>query len=465
MKEISKKQLLNQINEAEFEKRKAGSGLYIPRGYAPWEKESQPDAREARGETRDYPKRREGAGESPDWFDREAARAYEAEMGGAPESDMMIIDDPENAGGSLVIVQRDGINITLITEEKLKDENPDFYNWATRPPNRLTFIDFKKKMGRDWFGGKRNPLPNFQAERRKQVSAVDFSTEPFLPANEKREYDEREKILREINPLIREFGFITKQKLNSAGLPEIVAPYHKFREQTENINKYTTINNNTILWSTLNIFLYDADEYIQSAKDMYRPRPNSTPPKLPKSRHAVRKDNPGRNWSITRPSEIKSQSYKENPLTPGYQLNKGGYEADNVDYMVATAFTFRGQATEDNRFVWELEFQTQYGKKLKEATRIEGGLITDETNINFVSTASTGNLEEMLGPNGSIATNDAIMDAFKEALSDITSKIESIDARKELYRRYAGVGKADTTLQLNESIDTIVSKIINELKQ
>jgi hypothetical protein len=464
MKEISKKQLLQQINEAEFEKRKAGSGLYIPRGYAPWEKESQPDAREARGETRDYPKRREGAGESPDWFDREAARAYEAEMGGAPESDMMIIDDPENAGGSLVIVQRDGINITLITEEKLKDENPDFYNWATRPPNRLTFIDFKKKMGRDWFGGKRNPLPNFQAERRKQVSAVDFSTEPFLPANEKREYDEREKILREINPLIREFGFITNEKLNSAGLPEIEAPYHKYRQQAENINKYTTINNNEVVWSTQSVFGYPIEEYINNAKDMYR---GKTPTYVPVATHAVRQDNPGLNWSITRPSEIKNQAYKENPLTPIYQLKKGGYDPNDVDAMIASVFTFRGQATEDNGFTWTLEFKTKYGQKLKEESRISGGLIEDEDNIYLTSTASTGALAERLGPNGSIATNEAIMDAFKEALSDMASKIESIEPRKELRRRFAGVGQTEITRQLNESlnVDSIVSKIINELKQ
>jgi hypothetical protein len=470
MKEISKKQLLNQINEIDYSNRKVGKGLYIGRDeFGAWEKESHPDARAERGLPREYPKRPKGAGESPDWFDRRAARAFEAELGGPPLSDMMIIDDPENEDGLLVVVQRDGIDITLITEETLQEENPDFYAWATTPPNRLAFIDLKNKIGRDWFGGRR-PKEDAVAhyKRREEVSAVPFSGEQYLPRgeDEKRIYSEREKILRKINPLIREFSAITKQQLNAAGLPEIVAPYHKYREQTENINKYTTINNKTILWSTLNIFLYDADEYIQNAKDMYRPsRPNSTPPKLPKSRHAVRKDNPGRNWSITRPSEIKSQSYKENPLTPRYQLNKGGYEADDVDYMVATAFTFRGQATEDNRFVWELEFQTQYGDKLKEATRIEGGLITDETNINFVSTASTGVLEEMLGPDGSIATNDAIMDAFKEALSDMTSKIGSIDARKELYRRYAGKGKADITLQLNESINSIVSKIINELKQ
>lgn len=459
MKEISKKELLQQINEAEFEKKKAGSGLYIPRDeYAAWEKESSPEAREARGLPRDYPKRPKGAKESPDWFDRRAARAIEAREGGAPVSDMMIVDDPENEGGYIVVVQRDGNTITLITEETLKDENPDFHTWATTPPNRLSFIDVKKKLGRDWFGLGRNPAPDIQMKRREAVSNVPFP----LPSGEKREYTEQQKILVEINPLIRQFASITKERLNAAGLPEITAPYHKYKEQKENINQYTTINNDTVVWSTQSVFGYPIEEYINNAKAMYR---GQTPTYVPVATHAVRQDNPGRNWSITRPSEIKDQSYKQNPLTPIYQLNKSGYNPNDVDAMIASVFTFRGQATEDNGFTWTLEFKTKYGQKLKEETRIAGGLVEDEDNIYFTSTASTGPLEERLGPNGSIATNEAIMDAFKEALSDMVSKIESIEPRKELRRRFAGVGKADTTLQLNESIDSIVSKIIDELKQ
>jgi hypothetical protein len=462
MKEISKKQLLQQINEAEFGTKNAGSGNYIPAGYAPWEKESQPDARQARGETRDYPKRKEGKGESADWFDREAARAYEAETGGAPPSDMVRIDDPENPGGTLVVVQRDNISITLITEEKLKEENPDFYNWATTPPNRLVFIDFKRKMMRDWFGGKRNPLPNANAQNRKKVSAIDFSSPAFLPAGEKREYSEQEKILRELNQYIRQFASITKERLNAAGLPEIVAPFHKYREQTENINQYTTINNQTIEWVTQNIFAYPISEYIQNAKDMFN---GETPSFVPQSSHSVRENNPGRRWTITRPSEVKNDAYKESPLTAKYKLKRGGYDPNDVDAMVADTFKFEGQATQDNGFTWRLIFKTMYGQKLKDESRIAGGLVEDEDNINFTSTASTGPLEELLGPNGSIASNPAIIDAFKEALSDLTSKINSINSDGELYRRFAGVGKADTTLQLNESIDLIVSKIINELKQ
>jgi hypothetical protein len=294
--------------------------------------------------------------------------------------------------------------------------------------------------------------------RREKIANQQFPA----PDGEPREFTEQQKILTEINPLIRQFAFITKERLNAAGLPEVVAPYHKYRDQKENINQYTTINNNEIVWSTQSVFGYPIEEYINNAKDMYR---GKTPSYAPVATHAVRQDNPGLNWAITRPSEIKNQAYKENPLTPIYQLKKGGYDPNDVDAMIASVFTFRGQPTEDNGFTWTLEFKTKYGQKLKEESRISGGLIEDEDNIYFTSTASTGPLAERLGPNGSIATNEAIMDAFKEALSDMASKIESIEPRKELRRRFAGVGKADTTLQLNESIDSIVSKIINELKQ
>jgi hypothetical protein len=467
MKEISKKQLLNQINEIDYSNRKVGKGLYIGRDdFGAWEKESNPDAREARGLPREYPKRPKEAGESPDWFDRRAARAFEAERGGPPLSDMMVIDDPENVGGLLVVIQRDGVDITLITEDTLKNENPDFYTWATTPPNRLTFIDLKNKIGRDWFGGRRNPLDASHIKRREEVSAIPFSGKQYTPrdADEKRIYSDREKILREINPLIREFSSITKQQLNAAGLPEIVAPYHKYREQTENINQYTTINNQSINWTTQNTYSYPAEEFIQNAKDL---RAGRAPSFVPKPRHAVRQHNPGQNWAIERPTVNKSDSYKENPLTPIYQIPKGNYDPNDFDYMVADIFGFFGQATEDNGFTWRLEFSTKDGGKRKEESSISGGISEKENSINFVSTASTGPLESLVGDDGSIASNEQIMDAFKEALNDMAAKIASIDTKDELRKRYSGKGRTETTLQVNESssIDSIVNKIINELKQ
>lgn len=464
MKEISKKQLLNQINEIDYSNRKVGKGLYIGRDeHGAWEKESHPDAREARGLPREYPKRPKEAGESPDWFDRRAARAFEAERGGPPLSDMMIIDDPENVDGFLVVIQRDGVDITLITEETLEQENPDFYTWATTPPNRLAFINLKNKIGRDWFGGRRNPLDAAHIKRREEVSAIPFSGKQYTPrdADEKRIYSDREKILRKINPLIREFSENTKKLLNAAGLPEIVAPYHKYREQTENINQYTTINNQSVTWSTQNTFSYPIDEYIQNAKDLRR---GVTPNFTPVGRHAVRQDNPGRNWSITRPTENKDVVYKEHPLTAKYKLNRRGFDANDLDAMVADVFTFRGQATQDNGFTWTMEFKTKFGKKLKEESNISGGLVED---MFLQSTASTGPLESLVGDDDSIASNEQIIDAFKEALNDIASKIASIDPKEELRKRYAGVGRSETTLKVNESlnIDSIVNRIINELKQ
>jgi hypothetical protein len=135
--------------------------------------------------------------------------------------------------------------------------------------------------------------------------------------------------------------------------------------------------------------------------------------------------------------------------------------------MVADIFGFFGQATEDNGFTWRLEFSTKDGGKRKEESSISGGISEKENSINFVSTASTGPLESLVGDDGSIASNEQIMDAFKEALNDMAAKIASIDTKDELRKRYSGKGRTETTLQVNESssIDSIVNKIINELKQ
>ena len=114
-----------------------------------------------------------------------------------------------------------------------------------------------------------------------------------------------------------------------------------------------------------------------------------------------------------------------------------------------------------------MEFSTKDGGKRKEESSISGGISEKENSINFVSTASTGPLESLVGDDGSIASNEQIMDAFKEALNDMAAKIASIDPKEELRKRYSGRGRSEVTLQANESlnIDSIVNRIINELKQ
>lgn len=192
---------------------------------------------------------------------------------------------------------------------------------------------------------------------------------------------------------------------------------------------------------------------------------------MPRVAHLVRQNNPGRQWSPTRKLEKKNDSYKANPKTAILKLDRGGYAGQENEYdaQVADLFQINGKLSQfegenASEFVWTIEFRTDYGKKLREDANLRGGLVTDK---NLIATASSGRLDKFTGPDGSIATNQQVVDAFKRALEDIKAQILEIDPKKELRGRFAGVGRTDAFREVNESIDvdTIVSKIIKEIKQ
>jgi hypothetical protein len=460
MKEISKKELMSQI--AEEKSNLTESRLYIP-------------GREDKQAWEETPEERMARGLSPEFFQKKTSKRTSWWLKGKPDKndpnppnpDGEIVRDPAVEGGFIVIMQIEGVAVRLITEDILKEEDPKFYEWATTPPMRLAFINVNQKIKEDLLGlGKQtSSLRPSHLKYRGQVSDVPF---PEPGADDTvRVTTDRKKILDILNKKIREFSDNVSKHLVDSGLPPIAAPQRFYGKQTKNINKYTVIKNEDITWATQNSFLYPTIEaFMENAASLYS---EETPQYQPKDRHLVRQFNPGRNWTPTRPTEEKEDSYKNDPLTPVLGLKKGGYDADPFDIQIADYFDIKGnltQAGEENAsaYKWTMKFKTQYAKKLREDKKIQGGLKEDK---NFESTSTTGPLSQLAGENGTIVTNEEIMAAFDEALSDLQSQILSIDPEDELLSRFAGVGRTEGYREVNESIDvdTIVSKIINKLKQ
>lgn len=454
MKKISKKELLSIIAEQKSNINESSSRLYIGgrEDKMPWE---------------ETPEERVERGLPPQYFQRAKTKRTPWWLNGKPDKDNPnppnpdgeIVHDPAVEGGFIVIMQIEGVAVTLITEETLEKENPKFYKWATTPPMRLAFLNVNQKIKEDLLGlGKQNPKPA-HLRYRKQVSDVDFPE----PSKEEpvRVTTDRKKILDVLNKKIRDFADRVNEKLRSTGIPPVAAPQRFFGKQTKNINQYTVIKNEDVTWATQNSWLYpNLDTFMENASSLYT---DEVPEFQPKDRHLVRQDNPGRNWSPTRPTDEMGAEYKDDPLTPKLGLKKGGYDADPFDIQIVDYFGIKGNLTEGG-FRWTMEFKTQYGQKLREEKRISGGLKDD---MYLVSTATTTLENGLKGSNGTIVTNDGVMAAFDEALSDLESQIMSIDSEEELLGRFAGVGRTEGYRDVNESvnIDSIVDKIISELKQ
>ena len=453
MKEISKKQLMNQILESQIEMGEMADYNPGREDKNPWDE--TPEERVARGLPPQYFQKKSKV--TPFHFERPAANQPKEEKT-AP--DMFVYDDPDNEGKKLIVVQKPGE--TLLTEEELARTEPKFHQWV-QAQGRMLILEVKNKIMHD-------PLEVSKANPAK--SALGYRQKLGLNFGEKeatRVTKPKEKILRKLlNPAIEGLAASVNKHLVDSGLPPISTPERMKDAQKANIDRFSTIENENISFETHNVYLYETvADYIQNAKEMYKNRPVTKKPRLT---HIVRKYNPGRNYSDTRKTEKVSASYKEDPLTPKLRKEKRGYSVVDYDVEILEVLNVKGgltQAGDENRSAYKstIQFKTEYGSKLREESGIRGGLVEDRF---YVAEATTGPLSKLEGNDGTIATNAQIVEAFNSAINDIQSQIlTEIVSEDELRSRFAAAGRTAAFRDVNESIDvdTIVNKIINELKQ
>jgi hypothetical protein len=453
MKEISKKQLMNQILESQIEMGEMA-------GYNP--------GREDKNPWDETPEERVARGLDPEWFQRKSKVTdlhFQRPPANQPKSektapDMFVYRDPDNEDKKLIVVQKPGE--TLLTEEELARTEPKFYQWV-QSQGRMLFLEVKNKIMYD-------PLEVSKANPAK--SAFRYREQLGLTFPEKeptRVTKPREKILRKlISPAIEDLAASVNKHLKDSGLPPIPTAERAIGVQKANMDRFSVIENENITFEVHNVYLYETvADYILNAKELYKNRPVTKAPRLT---HIVRKYNPGRNYSDTRKTEKMSAAYKEDPLTPKLRKEKRGYSVIDYDVELLEVFNIKGgltQAGEENRsaYKWTIQFKTEYGSKLREESGIRGGLVENRF---YVAEATTGPLSKLEGNDDSIATNAQIVEAFNSAINDIQSQIlTEIDPEEELRSRFSAAGRTQAFRDVNESIDvdTIVNKIINELKQ
>jgi hypothetical protein len=453
MKEISKKELMNQILESQSEMTEMADYNPGREDKNPWDE--TPEERVARGLPPQYFQKKSKV--TPLHFQRPAANQPKEEKT-AP--DMFVYDDPDNEGKKLVVVQKPGE--TLLTEEELAATEPKFHQWV-QAQGKMLILDVKNKIMHD-------PLEVSKASPSK--AALGYRQKLGLNFAEKeatRVTKPKELILRKLlNPAIKDLAEAINQHLLDSGLPPIATPDRVYKTQKANIDRFSTIENQEVSFETHNVYLYETvADYIQNAKEMYRNRPVTKQPRLT---HLVRRHNPGRNYSATRKTEKKNADYKADPYTPKLGLEKQAYSVTDYDVEILEVLNVKGgltQAGDENRsaYKWTIQFKTEYGNKLREESGIRGGLVENRF---YVAEATTGPLSKLEGNDGTIATNAQIVEAFNSAINDIQSQILSeIVPEEELRSRFAAAGRTQAFRDVNESIDvdTIVNKIINELKQ
>lgn len=449
LKKITKQQLLQEVEENPFfgKKEPVKPGAYVPKQRLPKEPwQMSPEEKEYYHVGDKQAKIRDSQAR-PAWFEKQEGEKF--------PPDAYVYDDPFTPGNDAVMVYVPK-GLTPITEQELEQAVPDFYNFFKERGANFYFLQLKKPRFDDPLEvTKFEPTSTALKYREKAFGSSDV----FKKEEPTRETTDQAIILTDlIYPPLRSVEELLNEKLRNTGFPPLGVP-NRERMQKAAINRYSTINNDSVQIQILMLHRYSTvEQYIEAARLLARgTKFEELPAELkPAEEHQVREYNPGRRYSRIRKSEKMDAGYRANPKTEILRLAKRGFSETDYDMTIGTELTIDGRVQEDGHFDWNFKLETGYGKKLREETRVRGGFTTDAV---FESEATS---YEPVQKGINIAEQPAVVQAYNEALTQLTDKIMSINSRAELRNRYRQLGPEDISRQVQESI---IQKVISELKK
>ena len=245
----------------------------------------------------------------------------------------------------------------------------------------------------------------------------------YVPSGEK--YDEKEQILRLFNPIIKkELTDNVNSHLVKCGLPPIQTYDNK-----EFVDKYAEVTNDRIDWESHDYDFYNTViDFASAAKDLLTK--GQTDIEIYRT-HMPRQYNPGANWSALRKTEKSSYFIKNDPLTDTYKLPRRGYEADDKDVAISTTLHITGHLR-GTQYEWTVDFKTQMGRKLKEESRVNSGsLLTDKSITTRQSIEFLGDVDN----EKSVMSHEEIRNGLILCLNELAEKIMQINSKQELIKR------------------------------
>lgn len=164
------------------------------------------------------------------------------------------------------------------------------------------------------------------------------------------------------------------------------------------------------------------------------------------------------NWDPERKTDKKFFGY-----TPVYKREKKGYKESDIDVMVVTNFEIVGTMV-DNGFVWNLNFKTKFGKKLKEDPRVKQ--LTDDKDISLQKFADVGDKE--FNDRHTILDDVTIKSALLELLTEFVEKVKEFSPQDALdLANIKGYQVSDDGEdEINEQkINNIIQNVISEMRK
>lgn len=242
----------------------------------------------------------------------------------------------------------------------------------------------------------------------------------------------------------------------SARLERLSIPEVKSRDR-KHLNRYGRVDNEQINYQT-----HTFNSYLSSVQFLKFVTARISGKKLEdqyKSYHLARQFNQNyMNWE-----ETKKNSKQYLGKTPSYMLDAYGFDEDNLDVTVRMDLSIKGQLL-DNQYLWTVRFKTKFGRKLKEDRWVNNGLELDRDE----TIRKTAELEPGTQFNDKYTVMDSlpIKTALIEALDELKDMIMTQFKPVEMLKK-ANVKQYDITRKddVNESITKQVVNKIKKLKK
>jgi hypothetical protein len=197
------------------------------------------------------------------------------------------------------------------------------------------------------------------------------------------------------------------------------------KDQKTHVDRHTKFDNNSVSYTTHTFDAYPTQQdFLKSVVDRVRGRI----PENDTSGYMARLFNKNySNWSLTKTSEEKYFG-----VTDIYGLNRYGFREDQINAMVSSIFSIKGQRMgNSNGFTWTISLETKFGKKLQEEPKVKN--LTRDKNIVVTKTAEPDPTDNRVyNESFTIMDKLSVKEALKSAFIEFKQKVMDISPEDAL---------------------------------
>ncbi len=199
------------------------------------------------------------------------------------------------------------------------------------------------------------------------------------------------------------------------------------------LDRHSTFSNSQLTYQTLNFYSYkDVRDFFNSAVRNVQGQTGNEEIEY-REYHLARQFNKlYANWEKTRKNREVWIGF-----TPIYNLEASGLSPQTFDVTISTLLTIRGEISNNNEggynFNWEASLTTEHGKKLKSNNQLKKMQMNNDENITAQKTVPVGEGVDIRTKDG-IANDESVRQGLTDVLESLKRQILQIPIQSQLLK-------------------------------